>query len=120
MVMNSALLLAELIDADSILALSERLPHPSSNVARAASRSLAYLGSVEITAKGPVVRALVASLPHVDPRAVRPYVFQDLQRLAGRTTGTTSSCGSSTRTACPSCGRALPSREDAIELDRPL
>lgn len=86
-VMNSALLLAELMDADSILALSERLPHPSSNVARAASRSLAYLGSVEITAKGPVVRALVASLPHVDPRAVRPYVFQDLQRLAGKNYG---------------------------------
>ena len=56
-------------------------------MARAASRSLAYLGSVEITAKGPVVRALVASLPHVDPRAVRPYVFQDLQRLAGKNYG---------------------------------
>lgn len=86
-VMNSALLLAELLDADSILALSERLPHPSSNVARAASRSLAYLGSIEITAKGQVVRALVASLPHVDPRSVRPYVFQDLQRLAGKNYG---------------------------------
>lgn len=86
-VMNCALLLAELGDTDSIFALSERLPHPSPNVARAASRSLAYLGSVEITAKGPAVRALVASIPHVDARGVRPFVYQDLQRLAGKNYG---------------------------------
>lgn len=85
--MNSALLLAELGDAESILAIAERLRHPSANVARAASRSLAYLGTIDATSKGPAVRALVACLPHVDNRAVRPFVYVDLQRVAGKNYG---------------------------------
>lgn len=85
--MNALLLLAELVDRESFdtvaLALNDDVPL----VARAASRSVAFLGSTEAQLFGRAARVLAASLLRVDKTAVRPAVLGDLQRLGQRNYG---------------------------------
>ena len=81
-VVYAMLLLAELKDTESLERISLRLDDPSPLVGRAASRAVAYIGSVDDRSKGPATRALVASLKRVDPRSVRPAVYRDLQNLS--------------------------------------
>lgn len=85
--MQGALLIAELEDTDSIDRLINHLRDPSNLVARAASRSLARLGSVSDASRGIATRALVGALEDVDSRTVRPALLFDLQKLSRRNYG---------------------------------
>lgn len=81
-VVHAVLLLAELQDSASLKRIALRLDDPSPLVGCAASRALAYIGSIDDRSKGPATRALVASLKRVDARSVRPSVYKDLQNLS--------------------------------------
>lgn len=81
-VVYAMLLLAELKDTESMDRIALRLDDPSPLVGRAASRSLAYIGSIDDHSKGPATRALVAALKRVDARTVLPSVYKDLQKLS--------------------------------------
>lgn len=85
--MSALLLLAELHDYDSLDAIALALNDPVPLVARAASRSVAHIGSNEPEYKGRAARALAASLSRVDKQNVRPAVFSDLQALGSRNYG---------------------------------
>ena len=82
-----ALILAELVDDEAIQRLSVLLTDTSPLVARAASRSIARIGSIDTTVKGQAARALVAFIDRVDRKAVRKSLMDDLQRMAGRNYG---------------------------------
>ena len=84
---SGALILAEVADTDSIPELSRALTDPTPLVARAASRALARIGSVEPEFKGRAARALTSVLNSVDPERVRPSILKDLQALAGKNYG---------------------------------
>ena len=84
---SGALILAEVADTDSIPELSRALTDPTPLVARAASRALARIGSVEPEFKGKAARALTSVLNSVDPERVRPSILKDLQALAGKNYG---------------------------------
>ncbi len=79
---HGSLLLAELVDTEAIQRLSLLLSDPSPLVARAASRSIARIGSVDSSLKGQAARSLTAFIDRVDRRAVRKSLLDDLQRMA--------------------------------------
>ncbi len=84
---NACLLLAQLEDVESIDRITLALGDKETIVARAASRSIARLGSIEVTSKGRAARALAAALLRVDRDRVRPAILRDLQALAGKNFG---------------------------------
>ena len=84
---HGSLILAELVDTEAIQRLSLLLTDSSPLVARAASRSIARIGSVDTSLKGQAARALTAHIDRVDRRAVRKSLIDDLQRLAKRNYG---------------------------------
>ncbi|QDV06239.1 hypothetical protein Poly30_17460 [Planctomycetes bacterium Poly30] len=79
---HGSLILAELVDPEAIQRLSLLLTDPSPLVARAASRSIARIGSVDSTLKGRAARALAAFIDKVDRKNVRRALLDDLQRMA--------------------------------------
>ena len=84
---SGAIILAEVVDTDSVPALSRALTDPTPLVALAASRALARIGSVEPTFKGQAARAMTSVLTRVDQERVRPAILKDLQALAGKNYG---------------------------------
>jgi len=78
---QAALILAHLVDTDSIGPLSLLLRDPKPYVALAASRSLVFIGTTEVRVKGKCARALVGALDDVD-RGIRDRMLLDLQRLS--------------------------------------
>ncbi|MEZ6018136.1 MAG: HEAT repeat domain-containing protein [Planctomycetota bacterium] len=82
--MYSLLLLAELIDFESLDRMAFALDDKTPLVAKAASRGIAYIGSERQESFGQAARALVAGLGRVDRDAVRPTVERDLQALGQR------------------------------------
>ena len=79
---HGSLLLAEVVDTEAIQRLSLLLTDTSPLVARAASRSIARIGSVDNSLKGTAARALTTSIQRVDRTAVRKSLLDDLQRMA--------------------------------------
>ena len=79
---HGSLLLAELVDTEAIQRLSLLLRDPSPLVARAASRSIARIGSIDSSLKGKAARALTTSIDRVDRKGVRKALLDDLQRMA--------------------------------------
>ncbi len=84
---NGAMILAEVVDTDSVPELARALMDPTPLVARAASRALARIGSVDRKYEGQAARALTAALDVVDEDSVRPSILRDLQALAGKNYG---------------------------------
>ena len=84
---HGAIILAEVVDTESVPELARALMDPTPLVARAASRALARIGSVDRKYEGQAARALTAALEVVDENAVRPAVLRDLQALAGKNYG---------------------------------
>ncbi len=84
---SGAIILAEVMDTESISALARALMDPTPLVARAASRALARIGSVDPRFEGQAARALTAALELVDDDSVRPSILKDLQVLAGKNYG---------------------------------
>lgn len=81
---HGALLLAQLVDTESIDRLAAHLEDPVPLVARASSRAIARIGSISKPHEGQAVRALVQGLSRADRKAVRPFLERDLQKLAKR------------------------------------
>ena len=79
--------LAEVVDTNSVPELARALMDPTPLVARAASRALARIGSVDRKFEGQAARALTAALEVVDEDRVRPAILKDLQALAGKNYG---------------------------------
>ncbi len=84
---QGALIIAQVGDVDSIDRVARHLADESTLVARAASRSLARLGSVDHSQQGRVVRALTAAFTGVDDKQVRLAILHDLQVLTKRNYG---------------------------------
>jgi len=84
---HGAIILAEVVDTDSVPELARALMDPTPLVARAASRALARIGSVDRKFEGQSARALTAALDVVDQDSVRPAILRDLQALAGKNYG---------------------------------
>ena len=84
---TGAIILAEVVDTNSVPELARALMDPTPLVARAASRALARIGSVDRKFEGQAARALTAALEVVDEDRVRPAVLKDLQALAGKNYG---------------------------------
>ncbi len=84
---SGAIILAEVVDTDSVPELARALMDPTPLVARAASRALARIGSVDRKFEGQAARALTAALEVVDQDTVRPAILRDLQALAGKNYG---------------------------------
>ena len=79
---HGSLILAELVDKEAIQRISLLLMDPSPLVARAASRSIARIGSMDQSLKGRAARALTAFIDKVDRQNVRKSLLDDLQRMA--------------------------------------
>ncbi|MFT6108616.1 MAG: HEAT repeat protein [Planctomycetota bacterium] len=79
---HGSLILAEVIDTEAIQRLSLLLTDPSPLVARAASRSIARIGSMDQSLKGRAARALTTFIDKVDRQNVRKSLLDDLQRMA--------------------------------------
>ena len=84
---TGAIILAEVVDTNSVPELARALMDPTPLVARAASRALARIGSVDRKFEGQAARALTAALEVVDEDRVRPAILKDLQALAGKNYG---------------------------------
>ncbi|MEM9383029.1 MAG: HEAT repeat domain-containing protein [Planctomycetota bacterium] len=78
---NGALVLAQVGDSESVGRVARYLGDESQIVVRAASRSLARLGSVDDAQFGRAVRALVAAMTGTDDDAIRAAILDDLQAL---------------------------------------
>ncbi len=79
---HGCLLLAEVVDTEAIQRLSVLLMDQATLVARAASRSIARIGSIDTKFKGQAARALTAHIDEVDRDNVRSALLDDLQRMA--------------------------------------
>lgn len=84
---HGALLLAEALDTESLDELTRALGDEAPIVARAASRSLARIGSVESEYEGRIVRALVASYVREEEDDIKDAVLEDLTALTRRNYG---------------------------------
>ena len=79
---HGSLILAAVVDTEAIQRLTLLLTDESPLVARAASRSIARIGSIDDSLKGRAARSLTASIDRVDRKAVRKALLDDLQRMA--------------------------------------
>ncbi len=78
---HGVLLLATVVDTDSISRIEALLDDETIIVAQAASRALAYIGTEELRAQGAAARALAKAIDRVEARAVRAGIIGDLQLL---------------------------------------
>lgn len=84
---HGLLILATMLDTDSIGRIEALLDDETALVAQAASRSLAYIGSEELRANGAAARALAKGADRIKDRAIRAAILGDLQRLTKRNYG---------------------------------
>ncbi|MEM8711058.1 MAG: HEAT repeat domain-containing protein [Planctomycetota bacterium] len=79
---HACLILAQVVDTGAIERMSRLLTDTSPLVARAASRSIARIGSIDPNLKGSAARALTTYMDKVDRETVRKSLMDDLQRMA--------------------------------------
>lgn len=84
---QGALILAELVDSESIPQLARALSDTSNLVVTASSRALARIGSVDEKNMGRSARALVAAYRRSDEKSVREQILLDLQAMTKRNYG---------------------------------